>query len=85
MLGVVARNMGRRNLWENKDDVGNLWEKPLCIVVIRNIPTGNIPTGKLPTKKNAETLTSTPQEPPGLELRIPTRAKRTISRHNVAT
>ena len=43
----------------------------------------------MPTKKKgkpySETLTSTSREPPGIELRIPTRAKRAPSRNNVAT
>ena len=40
---------------------------------------------KIAHKKNSETLTSTSREPPGLELRIPTRAKRATHRNNVRT
>ena len=36
-------------------------------------------------KPDSETLTSTSREPPGLELRIPTRAKRATNRNNLAT
>ena len=47
------------------------------ISVTSKIPTINMPTGKLPAtkskaKKNAEMLTSTSREPPGLEVKIPT-------------
>jgi len=61
--------------------------------------TRNIPTTKLPTKKNkrlkkinskknkpdSETLTGTSREPPGLQLRTPTRVKRDTNRNEVAT
>ena len=44
-----------------------------------------LPHRKIAHEKNSETITSTSREPTGLELRIPTRAKRVKNRNIVAT
>ena len=53
------------------------------MVTGRNIPYKKYAQRKIAHKKKSETLTSTSREPPSLELKIPTRAKRATN--NVAT